>query len=52
MIEKEDINKNLLLQLGLSEENYNEITITLNKNPTITELAIYSAMWSEHCSYK
>ena len=52
MIEKEDINKNLLLQLGLSEEDYNEITITLNKNPTITELAIYSAMWSEHCSYK
>ena len=38
MIEKKDINKNLLLQLGLSEEDYNEITITLNKNPTITEL--------------
>ena len=50
MIEKK--NKILLSQLGLSEEDYDEIKITLKRTPSLTELAIYSAMWSEHCSYK
>ena len=45
-------NKKLLIKLGLSEEDYSEILFILKRNPTVTELAIYSAMWSEHCSYK
>ena len=42
----------LLNQLGLSKEDYSQINYILNRKPSITELAIYSAMWSEHCSYK
>ncbi len=42
----------LLKKLGLSIEDYSEITFILKRNPSITELAIFSAMWSEHCSYK
>ena len=43
---------NLLNQLGLSEDDYLDIKFILNREPSLTELAIYSAMWSEHCSYK
>ncbi len=46
-------NLNILLnQLGLKATDYDEIIQILNRKPSITELAIYSAMWSEHCSYK
>ena len=43
---------NLLNQLGLSEDDFLDIKFILNREPSLTELAIYSAMWSEHCSYK
>ena len=43
---------NLLNQLGLSEDDYLDIKFLLSREPSLTELAIYSAMWSEHCSYK
>jgi phosphoribosylformylglycinamidine synthase subunit PurL len=39
-------------QLGLTGEEYAAITRTLGRRPTDAELAIYSVMWSEHCSYK
>ena len=39
-------------QLGLTGEEYAAITQTLGRRPTDAELAIYSVMWSEHCSYK
>ncbi len=39
-------------QLGLNEEEYNNICETLGRTPNFTELSIYSVMWSEHCSYK
>ena len=48
----EEINKGLLEKLGLNNEDYNDIIFILKRNPTLTELAIFSAMWSEHCSYK
>ncbi|NCX95408.1 MAG: phosphoribosylformylglycinamidine synthase subunit PurL, partial [Chitinophagia bacterium] len=40
------------LQLGLSAEEYQKINEILNRIPNFTELAMYSVMWSEHCSYK
>ncbi len=39
-------------KLGLLEEEYQQIIAILGRVPNFTELAIYSAMWSEHCSYK
>jgi phosphoribosylformylglycinamidine synthase subunit PurL len=39
-------------ELGLTEDEYARITETLGRRPTDAELALYSVMWSEHCSYK
>ena len=38
--------------LGLTGAEYASITAQLGRRPTDAELAIYSVMWSEHCSYK
>jgi phosphoribosylformylglycinamidine synthase len=37
---------------GLSPEEYDKIRQLLGREPSITELGIFSVMWSEHCSYK
>ncbi|MCS7204331.1 MAG: phosphoribosylformylglycinamidine synthase subunit PurL [Leptospiraceae bacterium] len=37
---------------NLTEEEFKEIKKLLGRNPTFTELGIFSGMWSEHCSYK
>lgn len=39
-------------KLGLSETEFNEIKKVLGRTPNFTETAMYSVMWSEHCSYK
>src|SRR5690554_6564979 len=39
-------------ELGLREEEYEAIVELLDRRPTAAELAMYSVMWSEHCSYK
>jgi phosphoribosylformylglycinamidine synthase len=39
-------------ELGLSDDEYQRILDTLGRRPTPPELAMYSVMWSEHCSYK
>lgn len=39
-------------ELGLKPEEYGEIRDLLGRRPTNAELAMYSVMWSEHCSYK
>ncbi|HEV7826374.1 MAG TPA: AIR synthase related protein, partial [Mycobacteriales bacterium] len=39
-------------ELGLEEDEYERIRVVLGRRPTQTELAMYSIMWSEHCSYK
>ncbi|HNU56798.1 MAG TPA: phosphoribosylformylglycinamidine synthase subunit PurL [Flavobacteriales bacterium] len=39
-------------KLGLLPEEYDTIKKVLGRAPNFTELSIYSAMWSEHCSYK
>ncbi|MFP5225409.1 MAG: phosphoribosylformylglycinamidine synthase subunit PurL [Actinomycetota bacterium] len=40
------------LALALTEDEYHRICDTLGREPTPAELAMYGAMWSEHCSYK
>ena len=37
---------------GLKPDEYANILRILNREPTFTELGIFSAMWNEHCSYK
>ncbi|HTM03349.1 MAG TPA: phosphoribosylformylglycinamidine synthase subunit PurL [Vicinamibacterales bacterium] len=37
---------------GLTRDEYNRIVEMLGREPTFTELGIFSVMWSEHCSYK
>ncbi len=38
--------------LGLKSDEYDDIRAILGRRPTSAELAMYSVMWSEHCSYK
>ena len=53
VIEQEpEVTKSLALQHGLTEEEYESIRKILGRNPSYTELGIFSVMWSEHCSYK
>ena len=42
----------LLERHGLSPDEYERIVAALGRAPSITELGIFSVMWSEHCSYK
>ncbi len=39
-------------QLGMSDEEYESLLEILDREPRPAELAMYSVMWSEHCSYK
>lgn len=39
-------------KLGLREEEFEKIKEILGRTPNFTETAMYSVMWSEHCSYK
>ncbi len=39
-------------ELGLTDDEYGEICKILGREPNHTELAMFSVMWSEHCSYK
>ncbi|GAA1395170.1 phosphoribosylformylglycinamidine synthase subunit PurL [Luteococcus peritonei] len=39
-------------ELGLKQDEYDSIRQILGRRPTGAELAMYSVMWSEHCSYK
>ncbi|MBL8142038.1 MAG: phosphoribosylformylglycinamidine synthase subunit PurL [Acidobacteria bacterium] len=42
----------LLDRHGLTAEEYERIVTAMGRTPNLTELGIYSVMWSEHCSYK
>jgi phosphoribosylformylglycinamidine synthase len=46
------ITQDVLSQHGLTDEEYERIVGILKREPNITELGIFSVMWSEHCSYK
>lgn len=46
------ITPELISEHGLKPEEYDLILEILGRDPTFTELGIFSVMWSEHCSYK
>jgi len=46
------ITPDLVAQHGLSEDEYAQVLDILGREPNLTELGIFSVMWSEHCSYK
>ncbi|TFG56521.1 MAG: phosphoribosylformylglycinamidine synthase subunit PurL, partial [Candidatus Aminicenantes bacterium] len=46
------IDKKLLDQHGLTENEYGLILGMIGREPNLTELGIFSVMWSEHCGYK
>ncbi len=52
MSKEPQVNLDLALEHGLSEEEFARIQEILGRMPTFTELGIFSVMWSEHCSYK
>jgi phosphoribosylformylglycinamidine synthase len=47
-----DITSKLVADHGLKPDEYGKILQLIGRNPTLTELGIFSAMWNEHCSYK
>ncbi len=42
----------LAAEHGLEPEEYEQIRSVLGRDPSYTELGVFSVMWSEHCSYK
>ncbi|HEX4309280.1 MAG TPA: phosphoribosylformylglycinamidine synthase subunit PurL [Acidobacteriaceae bacterium] len=46
------ITPEILATHGITPNEYSRITGALARTPSLTELGIYSVMWSEHCSYK
>ena len=46
------ITPEMVAEHGLSTDEYDRILKILGRAPNLTELGIFSAMWSEHCSYK
>jgi phosphoribosylformylglycinamidine synthase subunit PurL len=51
-LESVPITPELLAQHSITPEEYQRIVAALGRQPGLTELGIYSVMWSEHCSYK
>jgi phosphoribosylformylglycinamidine synthase len=47
-----DITPEIVAEHGLSPEEYERVLHALGREPNLTELGIFSVMWSEHCSYK
>src|SRR6202047_1027784 len=47
-----NITPELAAELGLTGEEFERAVAILGRTPNLTELGIFSAMWSEHCSYK
>lgn len=46
------ITEDIISAHGINADEYAEILRIMNREPTFTELGIFSAMWNEHCSYK
>ena len=46
------ITEDLIAAHGLKPDEYERILEIIGREPTFTELGIFSAMWNEHCSYK
>jgi phosphoribosylformylglycinamidine synthase len=46
------ITPEIVAEHGLSPDEYQRVLTALGREPNLTELGIFSVMWSEHCSYK
>ncbi|HEU5336311.1 MAG TPA: phosphoribosylformylglycinamidine synthase subunit PurL [Terriglobales bacterium] len=46
------ITPEVIKEHGITPEEYERIKASLGREPSLTELGIFSVMWSEHCSYK
>jgi phosphoribosylformylglycinamidine synthase len=46
------ITPEIVAEHGLSSEEYERVLHAMGREPNLTELGIFSVMWSEHCSYK
>ena len=46
------ITPEVVAEHGLSPEEYDRVLKAIGREPNLTELGIFSVMWSEHCSYK
>jgi phosphoribosylformylglycinamidine synthase subunit PurL len=46
------ITPQIVAEHGFSEEEYTRVLAAMGREPNLTELGIFSVMWSEHCSYK
>ena len=47
-----DVNESLAKSFGLNSEEWGKVLEIMGRTPSLTELGIFSVMWSEHCSYK
>ncbi|MEL6873048.1 MAG: hypothetical protein AAFO62_09700, partial [Pseudomonadota bacterium] len=47
-----EITDALVAEHGLKPDEYLRLLEIMGRAPTLTELGIFSVMWSEHCSYK
>ena len=47
-----DISPEVVAEHGLTPEEYDRVLNIMGREPNLTELGIFSVMWSEHCSYK
>jgi phosphoribosylformylglycinamidine synthase subunit PurL len=52
MTNETKITPEIVAQHGLTNEEYEKVLEILGREPSMTELGIFSVMWSEHCSYK
>jgi phosphoribosylformylglycinamidine synthase len=50
--EAETLSDALIAEHGINAEEYARLLKELGREPTLTELGVFSVMWSEHCSYK
>ncbi len=46
------VSQELARDFGLSPDEYARVLEIMGRTPTLTELGVFSVMWSEHCSYK
>ena len=47
-----EITPEIVADHGLTREEYEKVLKIMGRDPTFTELGVFSAMWSEHCGYK
>ncbi len=47
-----EVSEDLARSFGLSAKEYERVLSIMGRTPSLTELGVFSVMWSEHCSYK